>query len=121
MSRTKKTDEMAIVPTEMIEAPIERFGLSNSQAQTLKHSEERIAATAARMQRIERDMKAIKVKIDESEETRQLRKLKAEKKFLSILQRDATSAYNGALEMALADIPGKSLSEKMRNFKNGSN
>lgn len=35
-------------------------------------------------------------------------------------QVEATSTYNGALEMALAEVPGKSLSDKLRRLSDGS-
>jgi hypothetical protein len=45
--------------------------------------------------------------------------LKSERKLLQKLQVEATSAYNGALEMALAEVPGKTLSEKIRRLSDG--
>lgn len=119
MGRHKKNEETAIVPADLVEMPSEQFRLGEAQNATLRQAEGRISATAARIQRIDREMSVLKAKIAESDETRQLKKLKAERKLMAILQRDATSTYNGALEMALAEIPGRSLNEKIRNYQNG--
>jgi hypothetical protein len=61
-------------------------------------------------------MRALKLKVNESEEARELKKLKAKRKMLMSIHQDAASAYNGALEMALAEVPGHTLSEKIRNY-----
>ena len=87
--------------------------------QALRFAEQRISATAARLQRLEKEISQAKSKINESDEARLLKKLKSERKLLQKLQVEATSAYNGALEMALAEVPGKTLSEKIRRLSDG--
>ncbi len=119
MGRPKKSEAEAIVPETAIELQVDKMRLSAAQAEALKRSEERIVAAAAMLQRIEREMRALKLKVSESEEARELKKLKAKRKMLLSIHQDATSAYNGALEMALAEVPGKTLSEKIRRLSDG--
>lgn len=121
MGRPRKNEPInttSIVPIS-IDLPIEKIRLNEAQMQTLRFAEGRISATAARLQRIDKEITQIKSKINESDEARQLKKLKSERKLLQKLQVEATSAYNGALEMALAEVEGKTLSEKLRRLSDG--
>jgi hypothetical protein len=121
MGRPQKKEPInttSIVPIS-IDLPIEKIRLNEAQMQTLRFAEGRISATAARLQRIDKEITQIKSKINESDEARQLKKLKSERKLLQKLQVEATSAYNGALEMALAEVEGKTLSEKLRRLSDG--
>lgn len=121
MGRPRKNELIntaAIVPVN-IDLPIEKIRLNEAQMQTLRFAEGRISATAARLQRIDKEITQIKSKINESDEARQLKRLKSERKILQKLQVEATSTYNGALEMALAEIEGKTLSEKLRRLSDG--
>jgi hypothetical protein len=122
MGRPRKNELIntaAIVPVN-IDLPIEKIRLNEAQMQTLRFAEGRISATAARLQRIDKEITQIKSKINESDEARQLKRLKSERKLLQKLQVEATSTYNGALEMALAEVEGKTLSEKLRRLSDGS-
>jgi hypothetical protein len=121
MGRPRKNELInttAIVPVS-IDLPIEKIRLNEAQMQTLRFAEGRISATAARLQRLEKEITQIKSKINESDEARQLKRLKSERKILQKLQVEATSTYNGALEMALAEVEGKTLSEKLRRLSDG--
>lgn len=121
MGRPRKNELInttAIVPVN-IDLPIEKIRLNEAQMQTLRFAEGRISATAARLQRIDKEITQIKSKINESDEARQLKRLKSERKLLQKLQVEATSTYNGALEMALAEVEGKTLSEKLRRLSDG--
>lgn len=121
MGRPRKNELInttAIVPVN-IDLPIEKIRLNEAQMQTLRFAEGRISATAARLQRLEREISQLKSKINESEEARQLKRIKSERKLLQKLQIEATSTYNGALEMALAELPGKTLGEKLRSLSDG--
>jgi hypothetical protein len=111
-------DEKALASVS-VDLPIEKIRLSEAQLQALRFAEQRISATAARLQRLEKEISQAKSKINESDEARLLKKLKSERKLLQKLQVEATSAYNGALEMALAEVPGKTLSEKIRRLSDG--
>lgn len=121
MGRPRKNELInttAIVPNN-IDLPIEKINLTEAQLQALRFAEGRISATAARLQRLDKEITQVKSKINESEEARLLKKLKVERKLLQKLQVEATSAYNGALEMALAEVEGKTLSEKIRRLGDG--
>lgn len=111
-------DEKALA-TITVELPLEKVKLGEAQMQALRFAEQRIAATAARLARLEKEMTQLKSKINGSEEARELKRIKAERRLLQKLQTEATSAYNGALEMALAEVPGKTLSEKIRRLSDG--
>jgi len=118
MGRLRKNELEPIMPENALELPVEKIALAPAQAETLRRSEERIAAAAAMLLRVEREIKTLKMKINESQEARELKKLKAKRKMLMSIHQDAASAYNGALEMALAEVPGHTLSEKIRNYLN---
>ncbi len=116
MGRPRKKELEPIMPENALELPVDKIALAPAQAETLRRSEERIAAAAAMLQRIEREIRAMKMKVNESKEARELKKLKAKRKMLLSIHQEATSTYNGALEMALAEVPGETLYEKIRNY-----
>lgn len=117
MPRPKKEENALVrVVAEQSLAPIDRLNLSQSQLETFRNTEKRIAAAAARLDMLDREILGLKQKINSTQESKRMKELKGLKKAVTSIYKDSASAYNGALELALSEVEGKTLSEKIQRI-----
>ena len=108
-----------LIPTEKIAAPLDAMALSEKQYEVLVGAEKRAAAATIRLSNLEKEERALKNKIEQSPEAQRMKKLKYEKRLMKQIQGEASAAYNGALEIVLAELPGNTLQEKIEGARNG--
>lgn len=118
MSRTKAIVGTELIPTEKISAPLNAMALTEKQYEVLIDAEKRAAAATIRIANLEKEERALKNKLEQSEEAQRMKKLKYEKRLMKQIQGEASAAYNGALEVVLAELPGKTLHEKIELARN---
>lgn len=117
MSRTKAITGTELIPTNQFSLPMEQLKLSEAQLETFARNEKRLAQAAAMLARLERDERALKSKIDASEDAKKLKEIKQQRRVMKQIEFEVSAAYNGAIDLALSEVQGNSLQEKIRNLK----
>lgn len=112
----KKTELIQASANNLV-APVSLANITPSQKAIVRIHSERIVTASSRLEMKQREALKIKERLNASEDARRLKALKQEIKQLKHLHKDSVNVYNGALEMALADVDGANLSEKIENIK----
>ncbi|HAW09127.1 MAG TPA: hypothetical protein DCW42_08200 [Bacteroidetes bacterium] len=104
-----------------IEFDTVKHNIPRKQIEVAEKASQRIVGAQSKLQFIERDITRLRTKIAESQESKELKKLKQQRKTLTAAVRDSSNVFNGVLETLLAEIPGATLQEKQKYLKEHQN
>jgi hypothetical protein len=99
---------------------VKKLAIPESQKEIYLNSVYKVIRCTAKLTDFENKMKKLRSDLNDDPRTRQLKDLKKKIKMVKSLNAEAIATANGALEMALSEIPGNSIEDKL-NLIGGEN
>jgi hypothetical protein len=96
--------------TEII---MSKLTISNAQKAIVSKSVYKMTNASSRINILDKEIRKIKNAISEDPKTLKLKELKRQRKLINNVHNESATAYNAVLEMALSDIPGSNILEKI--------
>lgn len=113
MSNLQKAD---ITRDESTELMLSKLTISQAQKDIASKSVYKMTNASSKMNFLEKEIRKVKNAIAEDIKTQKLKELKRQLKIFKSIHQESINSYNGILEMALADIPGKNVVEKLEKL-----
>lgn len=126
MARPRSTEVItaqhaAMIQTSDFSLDSAALNLDDSQRITISDAEKRIASAAIHIENLNKEIRIVKKRINESDDMQLLKELKRQCKMMQVVHRESTAKLQGMYEMVYSGIPGNTLQEKLRRIKHAAN